>query len=509
MGVGRSRRRGAAWIPWILLASLALATCARPVTPPSPAPPPASSSSLVDDLAERTFRFFWETAHPITGLAPDRWPTPSFSSVAAMGFGLTAYPIGAERGWVSREAARDRTLAALRFVAALPQGPESQGRAGHRGFFYHFLEPSTGLRSERVEISTVDTALLVGGALFAAGYFDREDAAEAEIRSLADSLYRRVDWGWAQDDPPLVAMGWHPESGFIEADWAGYNEGMLVYLLALGSPTHPIEPEAWEAWSRTYRVLEFQGQSYVAFAPLFGHQYSHVFVDFRGIRDAPMRRLGFDYFENSRRAALAQRAWAEANPRGWRGLGPDVWGVTACDGPADAELPYAGEARRFWTYAGRGVGADFVLDDGTIAPTGAAASLPFVPAESTAAIRAMRERYGAHLYSTYGFFDAFNPSFRFTDVTLRHGRVVAGLGWFDTDYLGIDQGPILAMLENHRSGLVWRVMRRNPHLVRGLERAGFSGGWLDAGPPARVRPPGRTTLKSQGRGPLGGFDSPP
>jgi hypothetical protein len=439
-----------------------------------------SDAALLDDLAERTFRFFWETAHPRTGLVPDRWPSPSASSVAAMGFGLTAYPIGAERGWVSRDAARDRTLAALRFLAALPQGAESQGRASHRGFFYHFLDPETGLRSDKVELSTMDTTLFLGGALFAAGYFDQEDASEAEIRVLADTLYRRVDWRWAQDDPPLVAMGWHPETGFIEADWAGYNEGMLVYLLALGSPTHPIEPAAWEAWSRTHRVLEFQGQTYVAFAPLFGHQYSHVFVDFRGIRDAPMRRLGFDYFENSRRAALAQRAWAEANPRGWRGLGPDVWGVTACDGPVDAELPYAGETRRFWTYAGRGVGADFVHDDGTIAPTGAAASVPFVPAQATAAIRTMRERYGAHLYSTYGFFDAFNPSFRYTDVTLRHGHVVADLGWLDTDYLGIDQGPILAMLENHRSGLVWRVMRGNPHLVRGLVRAGFRGGWLDA-----------------------------
>jgi hypothetical protein len=465
----------------ILLASLAVAAGA-PAAPPeaAPGPPATNDTALLDDLAERTFHYFWETAHPRTGLVPDRWPTPSASSIAAVGFGLTAYPIGAERGWVRREAARDRTLAVLRFLAALPQGPESAGRAGYRGFFYHFLDPETGLRSERSELSTIDTTLLLGGVLFAAGYFDREDAKEAEIRRLADTLYRGIDWRWAQDDPPLVSMGWHPESGFIEADWTGYNEGMLLYLLALGSPTHPIEPRAWEAWASSYRVLEFQGQSYVAFAPLFGHQYSHVFVDFRGIQDAPMRRLGIDYFENSRRAALAQRAWAGANPRGWRGLGPDVWGVTACDGPVDAELPYAGETRRFWTYTGRGVGADLLQDDGTIAPTAAAASLPFVPAEATAAIRTMRERYSTHLYSTYGFFDAFNPSFRFTGVDLRKGRVDAELGWFDTDYIGIDQGPILAMLENHRSGLVWRVMRKNPHLVRGLARAGFSGGWLDA-----------------------------
>jgi hypothetical protein len=485
---GRAIRRPARTgipLPALLLAAFALLACAGSAAPPPTRPPatvpPASDAALLDDLAERTFRFFWETAHPRSGLTPDRWPTRSFASVAAMGFGLTAYAIGAERGFVSREAARDRTLAALRFVAGLPQGPEPRGRAGYRGFFYHFLDPETGLRFEKVELSTMDTALLLAGALSAAGYFDRDEPAEREIRETAEALYRRVEWPWAQERPPLLAMGWHPETGFIEADWRGYNEGMLVYLLALGSPTHPIAPEAWEAWARTYRLLGFQGQSYVAFAPLFGHHYTHVFVDFRGIRDAPMRRLGLDYFENSRRAALAQRAWAIANPRGWRGLGPGVWGITACDGPIDAELPYEGEKRRFFTYAGRGVGADFVLDDGTIAPTGAAASLPFVPAEATAAVRALREGYGEHLYSTYGFRDALNPSFRFADVTLRHGRVVPGVGWFDTDHLGIDQGPILAMLENHRSGLVWRVLRGNPHLVRGLERAGFSGGWLEAG----------------------------
>lgn len=468
----------------VLLLPLALLACAGSTRPSARLPQPdvarLPDAALLDELAERTFRFFWETAHPRTGLVPDRWPTPSFASISALGFGLVAYPIGAERGFVSREAARDRTLAVLRFLAGLPHGEEGAGRAGHRGFFYHFLDPETGLRFERVELSTMDTALLLAGALFAAGYFDREQTAEVEIRSLVDSLYRRVDWRWAQDDPPLVAMGWHPETGFVESDWTGYDEGMLVYLLALGSPTHPIGPEAWEAWARSYRLLEFQGQSYIAFAPLFGHQFTHVFVDFREIRDAPMRRHGFDYFENSRRAALAQRAWAIANPRGWRGLGPDLWGVSACDGPVDAELPYAGETRRFWTYAGRGVGADFVLDDGTITPAGAVASLPFVPAEATAAVRALRAGFGAQVYSTYGFFDALNPSFLFTDVKLRHGRVVPGVGWFDTDYLGINQGPILAMLENQRSGLVWRVMRSNPHLVRGLERAGFSGGWLDA-----------------------------
>jgi len=479
---------------FLVLASF-LAACAAPPTPPAPTArtvaaraalpvaPAARDERGLDELEQRTFRFFWETTNPENGLVPDRWPTKSFSSVAAVGFGLTAYPIGAERGWITRQQASARALTTLRFLTRAPQGPEAAGRTGYRGFLYHFLDPATGLRFATVELSTVDTALLLGGALFCQSYFDRDEPAEREIRDLAEQLYRRVEWPWAQARPPRIAMGWTPEQGFIESDWHGYSEGMIVYLLALGSPTYPVAPDAWEAWTKTYRFLEFQGQRYLAFAPLFGHHYSHVWVDFRGIRDAPMRRLDLDYFENSRRAALAQRAWAMANPRGWKGLGPDLWGVTACDGPVDAELFYSGERRRFWTYAGRGVGPDFTIDDGTIAPTGAAASLPFVPDEARAAIAAMQTRYGEPLYSTYGFLDAFNPSFQWTDVKLHHGKLVPGVGWFDTDYLGIDQGPIVAMLENYRSGLVWRLMRQNPHLRRGLERAGFTGGWLAA--PAR------------------------
>jgi hypothetical protein len=470
---------------WLAATFVAIALLAGACAPATvglrdrPSVVPASDQALRDDLAERTFRFFWERAHPRTGLVLDRWPTPGFASISATGFGLTAYAIGAERGWVSRAEARDRTLLTLRFLVGLPQGPERTGRAGYRGFFYHFLDPDTGLRFEQVELSTIDTALLVAGALFSAGYFDRDDPAEAEIRRLAATMHERIEWRWAQNEAPLLTMGWHPERGFVPTNWTGYNEGMIVYLLALGSATHAIEPTAWETWTRSYQVLDFHGQRYVAFAPLFGHQYSHVWVDFRGIRDAAMRGIGFDYFENSRRAALAHRAWAIANPRRWRGLGADIWGISACDGPVDAELPVLGERRRFWTYAGRGVGADTTIDDGTIAPTAAASSMPFVPAEATAAIRAMRESYGEHLYGQYGFLDAFNPTFLFMNVTLRHGRVVRDVGWFDTDYLGIDQGPILAMLENHRSELIWRVMRRNPILVGGLTRAGFTGGWLD------------------------------
>lgn len=208
-----------------------------------------------------------------------------------------------------------------------------------------------------------------------------------------------------------------------------------------------------------------------------------------------MRARGLDYFENSRRATLAHRAYAMANPMGWKDYGEKIWGLTACDGPADVTLSVNGETRRFWSYAGRGVSRERSLDDGTIAPTGAGASVPFAPEFAIPALEEMIRRYGDDLFSTYGFLDAFNPTFTFTDVTLKQGRVVPGKGWFDTDYLGIDQGPILAMIENYRSGLVWETMKRNPYIVRGLERAGFRGGWLEAldrQPAGRVRPAPRT-----------------
>jgi hypothetical protein len=410
---------------------------------------------------------------------PDRWPTESFASIAATGFGLTAYPIGVERGWVTREEARDRTLTTLRFFHGAPQGPAAAGTAGYKGFFYHFLHPSTGERFETVELSTIDTALLVGGVLFARGYFDRDEPEEAEIRRLATELAGAVEWDWPVPNGPAVSMGWKPEVDFLSHDWRGYNEAMILYVLALGSESHAVEPAAWEAWTDSYEWGDFQGREQLLFAPLFGHQYSHLWIDFRGIRDEYMRARGIDYFENSRRATLSQRDWAIENPRGWEGLGPDVWGVTACDGPLDTEREVNGETRRFWTYAGRGVAPGFPVDDGTIAPTAAGGSVPFAPVEAIRALRALRERYGEHLWGEYGFLDSFNPTFDFTDVTPRHGRVVPGVGWFDTDYLGIDQGPILIMIENLRSGLVWDVMHRDPIIRRGLARAGFEGGWLE------------------------------
>jgi hypothetical protein len=215
---------------------------------------------------------------------------------------------------------------------------------------------------------------------------------------------------------------------------------------------------------------------------LFGHQYSAIWIDFRGIQDDYMRRHGIDYFENSRRAVLSQQAYALDNPQQWEGYGKNVWGLSASDGPIDATIQYKGHARLFQTYAARGAGIEYVLDDGTLAPTAAAGSIAFAPEIVIPAIQEMQRRYGKEIYGEYGFFDAFNPSFTFKDAKLHHGRLVDGMGWVDTDYLGIDQGPIVLMIENYRSDFVWSVMRRNLHIRRGLERAGFSGGWLEHKP---------------------------
>ncbi len=471
-----------------VLAAFLAAACAHPLAPPAEVWPNAVASAkpvlgaadvaFLDDLERRTFFWFWDKTNPKNGLVPDREPTPSFSSVAAVGFGLTAYPIGVERGWVTREAARERTLTTLRFLRVAPAGEPASGLSGTRGFLYHFLDMETGRRFETVELSTMDTALCLAGALFCESYFDGEDSAERDVRALAEELFRRADWPWAATPrPPRISMGWTPEAGFLDYDWKGYNEAMIVYVLALGSPTYPVGEAAWTAYTSTYKWETFHGQTFVNFAPLFGHQYSQIFLDLEGLRDAYMREKGIDYFENSRRATLAQRAYAIANPGGFSGYGEDVWGLTACDGPADATLDVNGRPVRFYSYAARGAGARDVRDDGTLAPAAAAGSLPFTPELSVRALRTMVSRWGDELYGPYGFRDAFNPTFTFS-AALRHGRVVARKGWFDVDALGIDQGPILAMIENQRSGLVWRTMRKNPAIVRGLVRAGFTGGWL-------------------------------
>jgi len=460
------------------LLCLLLAACANAPVTRQRAVVPTSDAALLDDVERRSFHFFWDLADPNTQLVPDRWPTPSFSSIAAVGFGLTAYGIGAERGYVTREAAAERTRATLESLLAMKQGPEARGVSGHHGFYYHFLDMKTGERFETVELSTIDTALLVAGALFAQSYFDRETPVETQIRRDAETLYERVEWTWEEVRPHAVSMGWTPENGFHTYDWRGYNEAMILVVLALGSPTHPVEPEAWQAYHSTDKWGTAYGQQFVQFAPLFGHQYSEVWIDFRGIKDPVISTYGIDWFENSRRAVLAQHAYAVANPGGWRDYGDRIWGLSACDGPMDAAVTIDGRLREFHSYTARGVAENDIRDDGTIATTAAASSIAFAPELAIPAMREMSTRYGTNLYSQYGFLDAFNPTLRTTEK-LKHGRVDPAQGWFDIDYLGIDEGPIVAMIENYRSELVWKTMRKNPHIVRGLKRAGFTGGWLD------------------------------
>lgn len=487
-----------------LAALLTACTATPPVASPgaagaSPAAlPPIGEAAFSEELTERTFRYFWETTDTARCLAPDRWPSNPFSSIAATGFALTAYGIGAERGYVSRAEAAARTRDCLQFYWTAPQGPEASGVAGYKGFFYHFLTNDAGVRYRTTELSTVDTSLLLGGVLFAQSYFDRDDPVEVAIRDVAEKIYRRVDWTWAQRSATGttarnlpssrgITMGWRPEQGWETHDWVGYNEAMLVYVLALGSPTHAVDRDAWDkGWAADLEKDwgTYYGQEHLQFEPLFGHQYSHVWIDFRGIRDAFMAGKGIDYFENSRRATLSQRAYGADNPDRWPGYDSSVWGWTASDGPGYFRATYRvnGVPRDFNGYMARGVSAIRVVDDGTIVPTAAGGSIPFAPEVTIPALMSMRARYGARLYTRYGFKDAFNPGFTFVDARSRSGSVDPVHGWVANDYLGIDQGPILAMMENHRSGLVWRVMRTNPHIVRGLRRIGFSGGWLDRAP---------------------------
>ena len=433
--------------------------------------------TFLDELERDTFRFFWEATPSGSGLTPDRAPGSDVSSIAGVGFALTSYVVGVERGYVTRTEAAARTLATLDTLLDAAQGPEAEGVAGYHGFFYHFVDGQHGLRSDRhSELSTIDTALLMAGVLSAQTYFDRDDEAERAIRLLSDRLYRQVEWTWAysQRHAPLLSLGWSPEEGFIDVDWRGYNEAMLLYVLALGSPTHPIDPHAWEEWTRTYRWESSYGPPHVTFGPLFGHQYSHVWIDFRGIQDGYMRARQSDYFTNSVRATYANRAYCVANPGRWNGYGELVWGLTASDGPLDGDGSPVGPTP-FRSYWARGVTPHGQSDAGTIAPTAAGGSVPFAPEVAIPTLLHFREQFGDRLYGQYGFRDAFNLS--------HPGRSAEAQGWFDDQYLAIDQGPILLMIENYRTGFLWNLLKKSPYVRAGLERAGFTGGWLDTPPP--------------------------
>jgi len=425
-----------------------------------------STDALLSRIERDAFSYFENEINPSNGLVKDKSTQDSPSSIAAVGFALASYPVAVERGFMKRSDAIERTLATLRFFRDCPQGEEPDA-AGYKGFYYHFLDMKTGRRVWQCELSTIDTAFLLAGGLVAAAYF-QGSGAEAEIRDLADGLYRRADWRWAQNGDIAISQGWTPEKGFLRTRWGGYNEALLLYMLALGSPTHPVSNEAYRHWCDTYKLKKIYGHELLYAGSLFVHQFSHIWIDFRGIRDEPMRKSGLeiDYFENSRRATYVQQQYAIRNPRGFAGYSERSWGVSASDGPGPTIMKIDGKQQRFYGYMERGV--PYGPDDGTRSPTAMAASLPFAP---EIVLPSLEYLIGTKDQSTNYLAD-YNRTYP--------AKSGGNRGWICPWHFGIEQGPVVLMMENFRSGLVWELMSICPYVIDGLRRAGFSGGWLTA-----------------------------
>ena len=417
-------------------------------------------------LESDTFKYFAEEVNLANGLVPDNTKFDAPSSIAAVGFALTAYTVAVERKYLSRAEAVKRTLTTLRFFHDSPQGTHDDA-IGYKGFYYHFLDMKTGRRVWNCELSTIDSTYLIAGALSSACYFDRDTRNEIEVRKLADSLYRRADWHWAQNGALTVSHGWRPERGFIRYRWTGYSEALILYILGLASPTFPLPAGSYRAWARTYKWKKLYGHEFLYAGPLFIHHLSHMWVDFRDIQDDYMRAKGSNYFENSRRAIYAQQGYAIRNPKERKGYGRFSWGITASDGPGPAEQRINGRKIRFYDYKARSI--PYGPDDGTLAPWAVAASLPFAPELVLPSLWQLNQDY-PDITSKYGFKCSYNPTF------------ISGKqqGWISKGYYGLDQGPIVMMIENYRTGFIWQLMRRCPYIVAGLRRAGFRGGWLGA-----------------------------
>jgi hypothetical protein len=425
----------------------------------TPAGIDASDRQMLERLQRETFEYFLREANPRNGLIADKTEPGSPSSIAAIGLGLSAYCVAVERGWMSRATAISRTLATLRFFLTSVQSTERDA-TGYRGFYYHFLDMNTGRRAWRSELSTIDTAFLIAGAVTVGSYFAGASNDEREIRAAADALYRRVDWAWVSNDAGTIGHGWTPESGFLTSSWNhGYSEALLLYVLALGSPTFSIAPQGYREWTATFERKTVYDIQYLYAGPLFIHQLSHIWLDFRGIRDDRNKELDCDYFENSRRATLVQRQYAIENPREFVGYSKNGWGFTASDGPGPAVRTVAGMRRKFFGYLARG--APFGPDDGTISPWAVVASLPFAPEVVCETIRHAIEQLALGNAHRTGFDASYNATF-----PGKHG-------WVSHWKLGLNEGPIVLMIENYLSELLWNVFRRNPYVVAGLCRAGF------------------------------------
>jgi hypothetical protein len=402
----------------------------------------ANDDEFLEYIQQTSFDYFWYLANPTNGLIPDRSPSASPCSIAAVGFGLTAIGIGIDHGWITRTQGLSRVLTTLNTFLQGPQNTNSSVTMGYKGWFYHFVDMNSGLRAWSCELSSIDTALLLGGMLYCKQYFDRPDPNETAVRNLTDTIFNRIDWNWMAQGTNELSMGWFPSTGFIPSKWIGYNEAMLLYCLGLGAATNPLPASAWSRWTSGYTWVTNYGQAFVPFPPLFGHQYSHTWIDFRHTADAYMNNRNSTYFENSRRATLAQRAYCIANPLSRVGYSSNVWGLTASDAPNGYAAHGAPPAQN---------------DDGTIAPTAAGGSMPFTPEFSLPTLRYFYQQFRTQIWTAFGYRDAFN----------------LGVQWFGPDTLGIDQGPILIMIENHRTQKVWRLFMRNVEVQRGLERAGF------------------------------------
>jgi len=429
----------------------------------------APDSEMLDNLRRAIVDYYLNEANLRNGLIADRTQPGSPSSIAAVGMGLSVYIVAVERNILPRADAVDRTLALLRFLHSSHQGPEPNA-TGYKGFYYHFLDMQTGRRAVQCELSTVDTAILMAGVLTAASYFSANSAKESEIRKLAENLYARVDWQWALDKGTTISHGWMPESGFLPYRWdTGYSEAIILYAMALGSPTFPIDPQGYKDWTSTFEWKKVYDIEYLYAGPLFIHQMSHLWVDFRGIHDDCNRKTGIDYFENSRRATQIHRQYGIKNPMKFAHYNEYVWGLTASDGPGPATLELNGVQRTFFGYEARG--APFGPDDGTISPWAVATSLPFAPDIVIKTIRHIIERLKSLGHSPYGFVASFNPSYPDTSSNLN--------AWASPWIFGLNEGPILMMIENYHTELIWKTMQRCPYIVKGLQRAGFRDGWLN------------------------------
>lgn len=386
---------------------------------------------FLDMVQKRTLNYFLKCMDPETGLTMDRADnfgpvdySYSPSTTAGVGFGLTALAVGAERGWITREYAKRVTLNTLKHFYYKMENVH--------GFFYHFTKMKDGKREWKCELSSIDTALFIAGAVFAGEYYN-----DPEIKKYASLLYYRVDWKWMTNGKKYICMGWKPEEGFLNCYWSEYCELMILYVLAIGSPTHPVSPEVWKEIKRPYG--EYEGKfGHIYCSSLFTHQYSHIWIDFSNKNDGIA-----DYFYNSRMATLANRQFCIDSAATYPTFRNGVFGLTASIGP-DGYIAY-------------GAPPAGVVNDGTVAPTGAGASIIFTPKESIAALRQIYRKYKKNMWGQYGFSDSFN----------------VGRKWFAKDAYAINQGPIVAMIENYRSGLVHKVFMKNRCVEKAMRLVGF------------------------------------